>query len=300
MADRDESPVRREVPVPPVRLPEIRLAWAGDMTFVNWISLLAICITDDVDLRFNAQTGIWVSTFDQVAHIGFVHTNISPLAFAEYVVQKKPQAQIGDGCWHVAVDLNTLSGILNSVGKQDRVELCYWHNDGKISFKILRPATKEMDEMISEWEMVLIDKEYDELPLPEIAWQASVTMRTKQLFEVVKIIRNAGDVAVLAIDADGFQLSVDNTLGSARQRVNYWSTKNIPQLFNLKPPETAGTLTLTLVTLMKVGTLSSLAERVQVSIFIDHESPALLLETEFDDRRGKFKYIQAGRTRDDD
>lgn len=287
------------IPVePPKAVPEIRFTWCGDRTFVVWIKLLAECITDDAQLRFNSETGIWVSTFDQVSHIGYVHSNVAPLAFSEYIFKKDKQGKFPE--YKLAVDLNTISNILSRVDKDDRVEVCYWQLRDKFVIKILKPANKKMDEMDSEWEMSLVDKEYEELPIPVIEWHSQVKLRTSQFFQVVNTVSAAGDVAQLIIDKDGVQLAVEGLLGSVRQRINMYSTNNTPQLENLKPPATPSIMHMTIIALLKVGTVALLASKMTVKLHFDHESPTIYIEAEFENQRGSFNYYQAGRTKSDD
>lgn len=275
---------------------DIAFSWCNNHIFVNWFALITAVVTEDVQLTFTEEKGISVSTFDQANHIGFVESNVSPRAFSRFYIKPKE-----DGKPHqIAIDLKVFSVIMGKIGALDDVIVRYFVSTDKFRINIRSPATKQLAETESEWYSPTVDKEYDEVKQLAMPWSTSVTVPSADLFRMVKNLSDVSDIASMCIDRSGFEMQVDTDIGGTIQRINEFSTGNVVQLLDLKPPTNPGVLHLTLKVLKQVTLLCKLSSLVEVSLHIDEAQPALRVAGKFEKDQGCFAFWQAGRSKDND
>jgi hypothetical protein len=282
---------------------DVIFSWCGDLLVTKWFALLKGVITEDVQLEFDPEKGIIVKTFDQFFHIGFVSSVLNPSFFSEYrVTRLPPSPDHPDGeNRKIVVDLELFSVVLSKVKLQDEVHVYYVHNDCKFYIDIRAAATKTSFETETRWEIPTVDKQYDIVEEPvDFIWDATVTLPSQELFNMIRDLSAVSDIAVLTIDSDGFEMKAQTDVGSAKRRINEFSKNNTVQLLGLTAPTSPANLPVTLKILMKAVPLCALAKIVTVKLYCETKDSALCLEALFDNEKGSLSYWQAGRIKEDD
>lgn len=285
--------------------PTVEFGWACDSTFVDWIALLRVIITEDVELHFDQHLGVHVDALDQFTHIGFVRSNLKPSTFAFFRVRpdrqweqennKDPKFQV-----KLAIDLNGLAAIGRRIEKDDNVRVLFNEVDAKLEVKIVRPATPTRMEIRPNWDITTIKKDYEHMSPPDVVYTGSVRLYTQQLFQMVQQMFDVDQDAELILDRTGAHFSSQSsTLGSVSFDVRPFEANGQPQLTELVLPEDGSPvhLYISLKLLLKVGHITGLAKWVQVNIMHDE---AIYLQAQFEGDRGMFHYWQAGKMLDRD
>lgn len=309
----NNGPGAEPLPAPPVTEhpgemegPAVEFGWSCDSTFVDWVTLLKMVITDDVQLYFDQRKGVYVDALDQFTHIGFVRSNLKPSAFAFFHVRadrqweqensNDPEKQV-----KLAIDLNGLSAIGRRIEKDDKVRVLFNEKDAKLEVKIVRPATPTRMEIRPNWDISTIKKEYEHMSPPEgIAYTGTVRLFAQQFFQMLQQMFDVDPDGEMSLDKAGVHLSArSSSLGSVSFDVRPFEDNGQPQLAELVVPEddSPAHLFISLKLLLKVGHIVGLAKWIQVNIM--HEE-AIYLHAEFEGDRGLFEYWQAGKTLDRD
>jgi len=154
-------------------------------------------------LRISSD-GLRISGMD-TSHVGYVDYFLTA-ADCTKLVAKKPI--------EVGMNLVVLSRVLGSVGSGDTVTLSLKGEKIIVEFQNTKAAKKAL------YEINTLDIESESHELPDISYDANVSVKTTDIASVIKEVGAFGDDITFMMDEEGFHISAKGDFGSAKQTLD--------------------------------------------------------------------------------
>ena len=145
--------------------------------------------------------GIRISGMD-VSHVGFVDYLLSAADCTKSVVERP---------LIISVNMTVLARVLAPVGTGDSVVLSYKADKFIVECYNVKMSKKAV------YDVPTLDVDGDVAELPAMTYAANVSLKTTDIFAVVKEIAHFGETLGIMLDEDGLHLSTTGDSGAVKQ-----------------------------------------------------------------------------------